>query len=252
MLALPARALVVDGDPALEQRSPGRDTGYEHVGKLGGTTGVYLGEGWVITAGHVGALELWLDGEKYAAVPGSWAQLRGKAEGKPPDLGVFRVEPRPDLPRLSISRRPPKVGEPVLLVACGHGRGERIEWDGRAGFRWAPPNVRRWGLNRIAAVGLDVASPGSATQAFATLFSVGDKQEAQAALGDSGGAAFAKRRGVWTLAGILTSISSLPGQPPQTAVSGNSTYLADLSRYRGEVLALTGLPDFDSPSGGVR
>jgi hypothetical protein len=240
-LALPARALVVDGDPELEQRAPGRDTGFEHVGKIGGTTGVYLGGGWVLTAAHVGAGPLALDGSSYPAVPGSWVALRGAGSAKIPDLGLFRVDPRPTLPDLAIARRGPRTGEPVLLVGCGHGRGERIEWEGRSGFRWVSPNVRRWGINRVAATAHEMPTPGASTWMFSTLFSVGDRQEAHAALGDSGGAGFLKRRGAWMLAGIIVSVSSFPGQPPQTAISGNTTHLADLSRYRGEILSLTGL-----------
>jgi hypothetical protein len=251
-LAAPARALVVDGDPELEQRAPGSGTGFEHVGKIGGTTGVYLGDGWVLTATHVGAGDLWLDGARYPAVPGSWAPVRGTEAGRVPDLGVFRVEPRPALPHLPISRRMPRVGEPLLLVGCGHGRGERIEWDGRIGFRWTAPNVRRWGLNRIAATGIDMPTPGSFTWIFSTLFSVGDRQEAQAALGDSGGAGFVNRRGKWTLAGIMIAVTSFPEQPPQAAISGNATHLADLSRYRGEILGLTGLADADAAAHGGR
>jgi len=239
-LAPGARALVVEADPAEAEGVPGAGLGVEHVGKIGGTTGVYLGEGWVLTAGHVGAGELWLDGAKYPAVAGSWAPLRGSEGASPPDLGVFRVSPPPALPPLRIAHRAPTLGEPLLLVACGHGRGERLEWDGRAGFRWAPPNVRRWGTNRVAAVGIDVPRPGMSTRVFATLFSAGARQEAQAALGDSGGAGFVRRRGSWLLAGIMVSVVAFPGQPPQTAVDGNATHLADLSHYRAEILAIVG------------
>ncbi len=245
-----ARGLVVEADPAEVQRAPGPGMGFEHVGKIGGTTGVYLGEGWVLTAGHVGAGELWLDGEKYPALAGSWAPLRGAEGAIPPDLGVFRVTPRPSLPRLAIVRRPAAVGEPVFLVGCGHGLGERFEWDGRAAFRWAPPNVRRWGTNRVAAAGIDLPRSGTSTRVFATLFSAGEPHEGQAALGDSGGAGFVRRRGAWMLAGIMISVVSFPEQPPQTAVAGNATHLADLSHYHDAILALTGLPATGTKAGG--
>ena len=248
-LAAPTRALVVEADPDEVLRTPGPDTGFEHVGKIGGTTGVYLGEGWVLTAGHVGAGELRLDAASHPAVPGSWVPLRGAAGGIPPDLGVFRVAPSPTLPRLAIAGRGPRAGEPLLLVGCGNGRGERFEWDGRIGFRWTSSNARRWGTNRVAVVGFDAPGAGRSTRVFATLFSAGERHEAQAAIGDSGGAAFVRRRGVWVLAGIMISVVNFPGQPPQTAVDGNETQLADLSHYRDEILALTGFP---GPRGELR
>ena len=246
---------MVNADPEEVQRSPGPGMGFEHVGKIGGTTGVYLGEGWVLTASHVGAGEMWLDGTKYVPVEGSWRRLRaepgsGPDAPRPPDLGVFRVTPQPPLPILPIARRTPAVGDPLLLVGCGHGRGERFEWEGRAGFRWAPPNVPRWGTNRVAAVGLDVPGPATATRVFTTLFSAGERQEGQAALGDSGGAGFVRRRGGWVLAGIMISVVTHAGQPPQTAVDGDVTHLADLSHYRDEILSLTGLPAAAAPGQG--
>ncbi len=240
-LAAPASGLVVEADGDEVLRAPGPGTGFDHVGKIRETTGVYLGDGWVLTAGHVGAGELRLDGAGHPAVPDSWTPLRGPAGGSHPDLGVFRVAPSPPLPRLAIAGMAPRTGERLLLVGCGSGRGERFEWDGRVGFRWAGLHVRRWGTNRVAAVGLEVPGAGASTRVFATLFSAGEQWEAQAAIGDSGGAAFVSRRGAWKLAGIMVSVVSSPGQPPQTAVHGNETYLADLSVYRDEILALTGL-----------
>jgi len=245
-LALPARALVVDGDPEAALREPAPGSPVASVAKRGGTSAVYLGRGWVITAGHVGAGEIALGGASYPPVPGSWQPLRGG--GSPPDLGVFRVDPAPDLPPLEIARRGPEVGEALLLVACGYGRGERIEWEGRVGFRWDPVNVRRWGRNRVAAKGVVVPGSGVSTTAFATLFTLGDPEEAQAALGDSGGGAFVLRGGSWQLAGILFSVQNHPGQPPQTSLEGNSSYAADLSRYREEIEALIGRRDEAPPA----
>lgn len=234
---------MVEEDPEVAQRPPGAETGFEHVARLGGTTGVYLGEGWVLTAGHVGTGPLELDGDLYAPVPDSRVRLVGPAGSRPPDLALFRVAPRPPLPRLEIAKHAPRVGEALLLVGCGAGRGERFEWQGRVGYHWAAPPIRRWGTNRVALTGLDVAQGDSSTRVFSTLFSAGERGEAQAAHGDSGGAAFVSRRGVWRLAGILIAVVSHPGQPPSTAVGGNASHLADLSHYRSEILALTGLPD---------
>jgi hypothetical protein len=232
---------VVDGAAEEVLRSPGPDVGFEHVAQRGSTSAVYLGEGWVLTAAHVGAGEILLDGERYPAVAGSWSQLRGGGSPPFPDLGVFRVEPRPPLPRLALVERAPKPGERVLLVGYGIARGERIEWEGRAGFRLSGPGVRRWGINRIAGTGFDAFDAGMATHAFATLFSDGEQWEAQAAPGDSGGAVFVRRGARWRLAGIMIAVGTFPKQPPGTALVGNATHVADLSRYRDEIRALTGL-----------
>jgi hypothetical protein len=239
-LALPARALVVDGDEEAARREPATGGPVAAVGKIRGLSGVYLGQGWVITAGHVGAGDFGLEGASYPPVPESWRQLHSDG-ATPADVGLFRVEPAPKLPPLEIARRGPGLGEALLLVACGLGRGERFEWEGRVGFHWDPLAVRRWGRNRVATTGIEVPGAGASTHAFATLFSTGEPQEAQAAVGDSGGGAFVLRRGSWRLAGILFSIAGHPGQPPQTAVDGNATHLVDLSRYLEQIEAVTGL-----------
>jgi hypothetical protein len=243
---LPSRALVVQADAEQVTRAPAAGIGFEHVGKIAGTTGVYVGAGWVLTAGHVGAGELSLGGVGYPPVPGSWVRVRRAADASDADLGLFRVDPRPPLPRLEIARRPAKPGDPLLLVGCGLARGEAFEWDRRAGWRWSAPGVCRWGRNRVAAVEVDAAFSGVSTRAFETYFSEAEPHEAQAAHGDSGGAGFAPRRGRWVLAGIMIAVKSLPLQPANSSVIGNTTYFADLSHYRAEILAIVG----PEPSGG--
>ena len=239
MIGPTARALVVQADPEAVTRAPAAGTAFANVGRIGGTTGVYLGDGWVLTAGHVGAGELQLGAERYRAVPGSWVPVRGGG-AIAPDLGLFRVDPKPPLPRLEIASLAPKPGDPLLLVGCGVGRGEAFEWDGRVGWRWSQPGVCRWGKNQIAAVELDTATGGASTHVFATLFSEGEPEEAQAAHGDSGGAGFAARPGGWVLAGIMIAVKTFPGQPAESSVVGDSTHLADLSHYRAEILSIVG------------
>jgi hypothetical protein len=202
---------------------------------------VYLGDGWVLTAGHVDVGELWLASGHYPPVAGSWVRLRGGGGPQPPDLGLFRVEPRPPLPRLEIARREPRPGDALLLVGCGAGRGEAVEWDGRPGWRWAQPAVCRWGRNQVAAAALELETGGAATRVFATLFSEEGPQEAQAAHGDSGGAGFAVQQAPGVLAGIMLAVKSFPGQPQGSSLVGNATHLADLSHYRAEILARMGL-----------
>lgn len=237
----PARALVVQDEGDAAARAPLAPGTVDHVGQISGTTGVYLGDGWVLTARHVGAGELRLESGRHPAVPGSWVAIDGDSpDANPPDLGLFRVDPPPALPRLEIARRAPRPGDPLLLVGCGLGRGAAFEWEDRIGWRWTGPSVCRWGRNQIASVDLDAPTPGTSTRVFATFFSEREPQEAQAAHGDSGGAAFAARRGTWVLAGILIAVKTFPNQPAGTSMTGNSTHVADLHHYRSAILAVIG------------
>jgi len=46
-------------------------TGWNYVGQVNGASGVYLGNGWVLTAAHVGMGNFILSGNTYEAVAGS-------------------------------------------------------------------------------------------------------------------------------------------------------------------------------------
>jgi secreted trypsin-like serine protease len=83
------------------------------------------------------------------------------------------------------------------------------------------------------------------TDTFATRFSIArTEHEAQAAHGDSGGAAFAYLENRWQLVGIILAVDNHIGQPERSAVYGNRTMIADLARYSQFIESVTGvLPD---------
>jgi hypothetical protein len=241
-LAAPSLALVVATDDVeATLRPPPEGDFWANVGKLGGTTGVYLGGGWVITAAHAGPGAIQLGGRIIQPVDGSEVTV-GNGEGEPPaDLLLYRIDPAPALPSLVIPKRSPRPGERVVLVGYGHGRGEEIRWRGASGYRWEALNVGRWGRNFVAPRLGDFEQSGRRTRTFLTVFDPGAAPfEAQAARGDSGGGAFVKRRPGWRLAGLMVSVSEAPGQQPGTSLKGNATYLADLAHYRAEIVAITG------------
>ena len=152
---------------------------------------------------------------------------------------MFRVEPQPALLPLPIRTTPPSVGDPVVLIGAGRGRGARFDWNGRAGWLWGPQPALRWGTNRVSATGVDVRAANTVTRSFAVRFDAGGtRHEAQAAIGDSGGAALIRREGRFELAGVLFAVSSFSDQPPETALYENLTHAADLSFYRPTLAAL--------------
>ena len=239
LLTTPATcALVVESDARdASQRAPAPDPGWANVGLRGAMTAIYLGNGWVITANHVGAGDVVLGGVTHAALPESAVRL-GVGGGPPlADLIVFRIQPRPALPALPIRPTSPGVGDRALLIGAGCDRGARTSWNGQSGWAWGPNPTLRWGTNRVAIVGLDVRIGESVTPGFAVRFDPRETlHEAQAAMGDSGGAIFIPREGRFELAGVLIAINSFPDQPPATALYGNFSTAADLSAF-GDSLA---------------
>ncbi len=241
LLTSPAAALIIDAsDEEGFERPPKDDPGWAYVGQRGSTSAVYLGNSWVLGVRHGGPGDVVLDGVTYAVVPKSMVQLvKPGAKDTKADLILFRVDPAPDLPELPLREEPLHFGTHVTFIALGQGRGEAIEPQGVAGFRWKSPAIKRWGTNRVYAGGIDVTVANTTwiTRCFQTDFSPhGTPHETQAAVGDSGGAVFAKGLRGWELAGLLVSIAGGAEQEPKTALYGNATNAADLRYYRPQIL----------------
>ena len=246
LTAASAPAVLIAGpDGTINVTAPSPDPGFANVGDMSGLSGVYLTNGWVLTAGHVGAGEIELDGVLYQSVPGSRVDLVDGSGGDS-DLILFKLTERPPLPDLELAAGPVSVGESVVLVGNGRARGASTSWMGMSGWEWGTLREIRWGTNRVSDVGISI----SQTDAFSTRFDrlTGSRRndpEAQVVPGDSGGAAFAWRGGTAELIGILFAQGLFIDQPAATSLFGNSTYAADLYTYRGQILPVVSQPDCD-------
>lgn len=208
---------------------------------------VYLGNGHALTARHVGPGEIFLRGRIVPPVAGSKRTLLNP-NGTPADAMLFQVALPPDLedlPLMPIAAEPPQVGEEVLLIGFGRVREKvvTVATDGRTafGFSWSERGEKRWGTNRIASIGETLHQSSWTTRSFATIFDPPDAPsttpfEAQATVGDSGGGVFVKRDGAWLLVGLMTSVTGYTRQPERTTLYGDTTYVADLTRYREDIL----------------
>jgi hypothetical protein len=253
--AAPASALVqMASSGSGNTTPPPDDPGFANVGvTANGLTAVYLGNGWVLTARHVGANGVTFAGTFYPVQAGSWVEIE-HAAGLPADLAMERIVGTPPLPSLLVAASPPGVGETVTMIGNGWARqGTLTCWD--AGWNEAscsapPPAYRgykpnssappgpRWGRNVVHMAGIDVPIMGTTTRAFESVFDIaGLTEEAQAVVGDSGGAVFVKRGAQWQLIGILFAINVFEGQPGYTAVFGDQSYAVDLTRYRNQILS---------------
>lgn len=239
--ALASLGLVVEGPrPSRSERAPENDPGWHNVGDREGRSAVYLGDGWVLTAGHVGAGPVVFDGARFSPVPGSAVRLDAPgAPGRTADLVMFRVDPAPDLPALKLRGSPVRPGTALLMVGYGRGRGEPA---GGEGYALLPGAVKRWGTNRAASTRGTLPGPrGSLTRCFYTEFSSGETlHEAQASRGDSGGAVFARGAARWKLAGIMLAVVSRGATQQELALYGDHTGVADLSFYRDQIHRVMG------------
>ena len=242
----PAAAVIIaSGDGTGNTSAPADDPGWDNVGKLfvaaGGyyLNGVYLGNGWVLTAAHVGEGDIILDGTTHRAVPGSGVRLV-TGETDPADLLLFRIETDPALPALEIASEAPS-GD-LVMIGKGRNRGAFTDdyCGGTNGWLWGAGSTMRWGTNRVYQTGIE----SSGTLLFSTSFSEGNQtdHEAQAASGDSGGAVFVKNGTTWELAGIISMIAFCQGG---AAIYGDFTYSADLSFYWDQIDTIASVPACD-------
>jgi len=242
VLAATAGAVIIDSDDGTGNTSaPADDPGWIHMGIRGGLTGTYIGEGWILSAAHVGEGYVIIDGTVYPAISGSRVVLTHSGSTQA-DVELFRIDPYPPLPTLPIRSSAPSLGTSVIMIGNGYDRG--------AAFSFFPPSSQddgydwdtttqslRWGTNAVEEVNLDLELSSSVTRILSTEFTRNaPDHEAQAAVGDSGGAVFIKNGGTWELAGVMFAIAGFQDQPTSTAVYDNLTYAADLSYYRDQIL----------------
>lgn len=255
-------AIVAGGDGTQNTTAVGTVPQFNNVGRLKGASGIYLGDGVVLTASHVGEGTITFASGSFAPVAGSAVRLRDPVNNAPTDLVLFRLNGTPALPSLAIASATPVVGTPVVLAGNGRNRDVNLTFydvtgttpDRRwtettneanaeeSGYKWAAGNTIRWGNNVTANASSVGGTPGPTVTVDAGFGAVRSVLtdfdnvfgEGQAAGGDSGGALFDS---TGTLVGMMHAIGTLAGQPAETAIFGNVTYAADLASYRSQIVA---------------
>lgn len=244
------------------------DPGFDYVGKVNGSTGVYIGNGWVLTADHVGAGTFNLDGTNYS-YSGTSHQIGGI------DLCLFKLSTNPLLAPLTIATTSPILGADVVMIGAGrspssatpttwHVDTDPVDpdpwvWSTSTfpdadttidGFITNSTKTKRWGTNVVESVVTDLnyLSYGD-MNAIVTDFdeSGGTAFESQAVTNDSGSGLFVDNGSGWELAGTIVTVGLYSGQPggnggANNALFGNSTYAIDLSAYASEINSIVPEP----------
>lgn len=199
-------------------------SGWDYVGSVNGASGVYLGNGWVISAGHVGAGNFSLGGVTYDAVAGSAVSITSAAGTA--DLVLFQISTAPALPSLDL-----RQSDPVTFSRFNSGSTVVMIGNGGGG--------KSWGANVVTDVDDIVSLSGYNSTSFSTNYgttTLGNRSvtnSARAVTGDSGGAGFIfnASSGEWELAGVMAAVSS-----------DGDTYLVQLNEYAAQIQGIIAAP----------
>lgn len=278
-------AVVIDvGDGSGNTTAPDDDPGFANAGLRGVGTAIYLGNRWVLTANHVGAGPVTFGDEVFTHIPDEVHRLKNPNSSQT-DMLLMRLEEEPDLPSLRLGCKNLSLFTEVVLVGAGRDRNEELSfwsvdenpgnsddvWTAVAtaedadvlGFRTESSRTIRWGTAIVTNSNIDVKSANDGNVlSFQTTFDTFDEtslQESlnvenlgQAVTGDSGGPVFLKNGDFWELAGMIHGVTPPRENQPGgsgTVLFGNSTFAANIIKYRDEILAIAdlGIPtgDFD-------
>ncbi len=229
------------------------DPGFDYVGQVNGSTGVYLGNGWVLTANHVNAGNFTLDGLTYSYNGVDSHQIGGV------DLRLFKLSTNPMLTPLTLASTSPSINDEVVMIGAGRSPVSNSTtrwyadvdpvdpdpwiWDTTVfagadyyfdGYETSSIKTKRWGTNMIEDVFF-----GGGMHLVSTDFDAfgGTTFESQAVYNDSGSGLFVESGSGWELAGTIVTVGNFPNQPggSTSALFGNITYAVDLSYYASEI-----------------
>ena len=271
-----SQALVNAGNPGGNLTAPTgqdgqpEDPGFANVLTIRGGTGVYLGNGWVLTARHVVPKWVMLDGQKQLQAD----VIDKEYSFKDAELKLFHLKQELYLPTLKIAATPAPVGAEVVVIGAGRASKDHMtywqvdrttkpwvwtqlsgpEGANAAGILCGSSTCVSWGTNRVAGhmpkgqMGPLMVMDFSDDPAQRTAF------ESQAVSFDSGGPVFARGTDSWEVTAIMATVARLYPDQPGVAYSegmghlvissgfyGNLTLAVDLASYRDEILRVTGL-----------
>ncbi|MGC3989168.1 MAG: trypsin-like peptidase domain-containing protein [Chthoniobacteraceae bacterium] len=196
-------------------------TGWNYVGQVNGAGGVYLGNGWVLTAAHVGGGDFTLAGTTYSMIANSTQSVTNSSGTA--DFVLFKISTTLTLPALTISSTAPSTGtftksaDTVVMIGYGGGAGET------------------WGANSVSGKNQSVTPQGYSyvsTDFYTThgtyigTYGRSYTNNAEVVGEDSGGGDFIYNSSTssWELAGINEAVDS----------SGGS-YMIQLSTYSSQI-----------------
>ena len=241
--------------------------GWNNVGTVNGASGIYVGNGWVLTADHVGAGNFTLEvTTPNGTASGSTSTTTYNWNGIAPirltntdgsgvaDLVMFQVTSIPTgVSNLNVASTSPLAGTAFYNIGYGLEQNTAEEYfnynsstqtftqttnpsAAYQGFGYGSPNTKSWGQNSI--VGFQSYNIGFGNvNAFYSTFTTSTDQIVS---GDSGGGVF---NAAGELIGVNDAIGEYPNQPADTAFINDQSDLINIAPFYSQITQISGIPE---------
>lgn len=246
------QAIILFGlDNSQNRTDPGTGAPWESVGRLSnsavtvfGGSGVYLGNGYVLTANHVGPFaSITFDGTTFYTHDGI-APVQVAANV---DMKILRLTTMPTVAAVSLLSTQTETVSSATLVGWGVGRDPAttvntnvVPWD-----LTQASSAKRWGLNTPRALA-NVGHQSGSYEALVTYLGATTgspaglgNSEAAATLLDSGSGLFQKIGSIWYLIGLTTGVEtaniSTFGNDQVSDSNGDANFFARISTYASAI-----------------
>ena len=268
MVISSAKAIVTGG--AADSSDGTAVTGFGNVGSLSNSSAVYIGGGWVLTAGHVGAGNVTFSTGIFS--PDSPTTTLKNPDTTDSDLILFHVGGNVGLPSLTLNTNatPLTADQSFTMIGNGFGRADpeifyNVDsstdpdtWTptpgptaDKGGFAYGSAGTKRFGNNTVESLDAQnhVLEFGPNSANVSSVFFVSDFYddlaqynasdktgvgEGEAADFDSGGAAISGN----VLIGIIDAKGAFDGQPANTAIFGDQSIFMDIATYEPQIEAI--------------
>ena len=227
---------------------------WNNIGTLNGASGIYIGNGWVLTADHVGAGNFTLNGTTYLWNGSPATRLNNTDGTGPADVIMFQLTTRPtDVNHLTIASTSPVIGTVFYNVGYGLARDTAEEYftynsttkvftettnssAAYQGFSYGSPNTKSWGQNSIAGFQSYNIGFGNVNAFYSTFTGTTD----QIVSGDSGGGVF---NSLGVLIGMNDAIGTYSSQPADTAFISDQSDLINIAPFYSQITQISGVPE---------
>jgi len=230
------------------------------------STGVYIGNGWALTAAHIGPAQNF-PGATFTVAGNNYTVASvvpvTNSDSSSADLVAFKLSTTPSLPTLRLSTASPTLTSDIYAMGDGLTRSATMTLgsDGYAEYAESSPSVLRYGTSITSVpqnLGVQTISTNGTTEVvnlgfgnttvFTSTFTAStvtgfNTSSSLLSNGDSGGAVFGTNNTLLGINDFLSTLSTPDNQNANTAAYGDQSGYVDIATYESQIASITGVPE---------